>query len=472
MNWSITNAPDLWWKLLLVVGYPLSAVAILEIERGLRSRRPLTSSILRQVAYILLPTAAVWLILRFLAGMPVEDVSMRLAKTLFAVTALYLLLRTAQAVLTSLLDEQMQAPKLLLDLFRIGLSLLCGAVVVSDIWHVNLASLVAAMGVGSVILGFALQDFLGNLLSGLSLLSARKFGIGDWIVVNAQPLRVLEMDWRTVTLATAGGSRTVVANSSLAKSNLVIAARADEPAWAEIVLTIGVDVPPEEVRRAALEAAASLTGIAGNVAPKCLVTEIGMLHIKYLVQLPVANPGILSRPRDEFLSRFWYIAQRNRIRLGDTESAARDPDEDARLRMLEQNGALLRGADVLPQLARAAKFRRYRRGEVVLRQSEPATHVLLVLSGTLATYVAKGREDVRLELVGEGQLLAMQEMLMRGVSPVRIVAEEDADILAIPSAVLVATFENAGVLARDIGALTEARRQAILALHRGFRDAA
>jgi small-conductance mechanosensitive channel len=249
MNWSVTDAPDLWWKLLLVVGYPLCAVAILEIERGLRSRRPLISSILRQVAYILLPTAAVWLILRFLAGMPVEDVSMRLAKTLFAITALYLLPRTAQAVLTSLLDEQMQAPKLLLDLFRIGLSLLCGAVVVSDIWHVNLASLVAAMGVGSVILGFALQDFLGNLLSGLSLLSARKFGLGDWIVVNAQPLRVLEMDWRTVTLASSAGSRTVVANSGLAKSNLVIAARAGEPAWADIVLTVGVDVPPEEVRR-------------------------------------------------------------------------------------------------------------------------------------------------------------------------------------------------------------------------------
>jgi small-conductance mechanosensitive channel len=472
MNWSLTDAPDLWWKLLLVVGYPLCAVAILEIERGLRSRQPLTSSILRQVAYILLPTAAVWLILRFLAGMPVEDVSMRLAKTLFAITALYLLLRTAQAVLTSLLDEQMQAPKLLLDLFRIGLSLLCGAVVVSDIWHVNLASLVAAMGVGSVILGFALQDFLGNLLSGLSLLSARKFGIGDWIVVNAQPLRVLEMDWRTVTLASSAGSRTVVANSSLAKSNLVIAARASEPAWADIVLTVGVDVPPEDVRRAALEAAGSLADIAGNVAPKCLVTEIGMLHIKYLVQLPVANPGILSRPRDEFLSRFWYIAQRSRIRLGDAESAARDPDENARLRMLEQNSALLRGAGVLPQLARAATFRRYRRDEVVLMQGEPATHVLLVLSGTLATYVVKGREDVRLELVGEGQLLAMQEMLVQGVSPVRIVAEEDADILAIPSTALVVAFEDAGVLARDIGALTEARRQAILALRRGFRDAA
>jgi small-conductance mechanosensitive channel len=472
MNWSIADTPDLWWKLLLIVGYPLCAIALLEIDRGLRSARPLLSSILRQVAYILLPTAAVWMILRVLAGVPAEDVAVRLAKTLFAVSALYLLLRTAQAILTALLDEQMQAPKLLLDLLRIGLSLLCGAAIVSDIWHVNLASLVAAMGVGSIILGFALQDFLGNLLSGLSLLSAHKFGIGDWIVVNAQPLRVLEMDWRTVTLVNAGGARTVVANSSLAKGNLVIAARADQPAWADVVLTIGVDVPPEEVKRAALEAAGAEAATTGLVVAKCLVTEIGLQSVKYLVQLPVANPGILSQPRDEFLSRFWYIAQRNRIRLGDADSAALDPDEHARLRMLEQNGALLRGAEVLPQLARAAEFRRYRRGDVILGQGDPATDVLLVISGALAAYVTKGQDDVRLELVGQGQLLAMQEMLVQGASPARIVAEADADVLAIPSQALVAAFETARVLARDIGALTEARRQAILALRRGIRDAA
>jgi len=45
-------------------------------------------------------------------------------------------------------------------------------------------------------------------------------------------------------------------------------------------------------------------------------------------------------------------------------------------------------------------------------------------------------------------------------------------VLAIPSAVLTASFGKAPLLARDIRALTEARRQAIIALQRGIRDAA
>jgi sirohydrochlorin ferrochelatase len=38
----------------------------------------------------------------------------------------------------------------------------------------------------------------------------------------------VEMDWRTVTLVTAGGDRVVVANSTLAKGNLTIRPRQRE----------------------------------------------------------------------------------------------------------------------------------------------------------------------------------------------------------------------------------------------------
>src|SRR5260370_28469674 len=96
-------------------------------------------------------------------------------------------------------EEQMRGPKLLIDILRIALSLVGGSVVVSSIWKIDLGKLLAAMGVGSIVLAFALQQFLGNLLSGLVLLSAHKFSIGDWIVVEGRVAKVVEMDWHTVT---------------------------------------------------------------------------------------------------------------------------------------------------------------------------------------------------------------------------------------------------------------------------------
>src|SRR6202040_773376 len=129
--------------------------------------------------------------------------------------------------------------------------------------NINLASLLAAMGVGSLALAFALQEFLGNLLSGMALLSAHKFGVGDWIMVEGKPAEVMEMDWRTVTLVTADGHRVVVANSTLAKGNLTIAARSSERASLTVPLTFAVDIPPERVRDAVIEAGRAIPNLAG-----------------------------------------------------------------------------------------------------------------------------------------------------------------------------------------------------------------
>ena len=470
MSWpaDLLGAP--LWPVALILGYPLAAVVTLEAARGIDARTPFAAGVLRQTAYVLLPTGAIWLVLRALAGLSPENVAVRVAETAFAVTALYVVLNVAQAITVGLLDEEARAPKLLLDILRIAVTLLWGAVVVSDIWHVDLGSLIAAMGVGSIVLGFALQEFLGNLLSGLGLLSAHKFGIGDWIVVGGRPARVVEMDWRTVTLVAGDGARIVVANSTLAKGDLVIAARAGETAWASVPFGFGVDIPPEQVRDAVLEAAASVPGLLAGAAPRCRVTGIEEGIVSYVAQLPVADPGVLAVPRDEFLSRLWYVAQRRGLRL---DGASEDPAPEAtRRQLLEQTGALHGDPSVLAPIAAAAALRRYRSGDVLLHEGAPASNAILVVAGTLSVRIIRDVEEARLETVGPGQLLLFQEMATGSASPVRAVAETGADVLEIPYAALAAATRGSARLARDIGALTEARRQAIAALQRGIRRAA
>jgi small-conductance mechanosensitive channel len=453
------------WPFIVILGYPALTIATLEFARRVAVRAPFVSGIVRQMAYVLLPTGGVWVILRVLAELPPDDWAVRAAETVFALTGLYLLLRVAQASLMNLVDEQVRAPKLLLDILRVGVSLVWGAVIVSRIWNVNLGSLLAAMGVGSIALAFALQEFLGNLLFGLALLSAHKFSIGDWIMVDGKASEVVEMDWRTVTLVTAEGDRVVVANSTLAKGNLKIAARAREKASFTVPLELGVDIPPEQVRDTVMEAGRAVPGMTEPDGVKCFVTGIGDGTIKYNVVLLVASPRIVAGPRDEFLSRFWYLAQRRGLRLDPSPG----PDAADRLRMLEEGGAFHRHGEALPQLAQASAFRRYRRGDLLLTAGAPATDAFLVIAGQLAVTVPTSEGEIRLELVPPGELMVLQEMLAGGSSPVRVVADHDTDVLAIPAQALVDAMDRNWVVERDISAVTEARRQAILPLNCGLR---
>jgi len=449
--------------LLLILGYPAVAIVVLEFARRIAARAPFVSAILRQTAYVLLPTGAIWLILRVLAELPADNWGIRMAETAFALTGLYLLLRVVQAMLMSLVDDQMRAPKLLFDVVRIGLSVIWGSVMVSSIWNVNLGSIFAAMGVGSIALAFALQEFLGNLLSGMGLLSAHKFGIGDWIMIEGKAAKVVEMDWRTVTLIT-GGQTMIVANSTLAKGNLTIAARAEQKTAIAVPLALGVNVPPEQVRDAVIEAAEAMPGLA-EPGVRCFVSGIARGKINYNVILTVANPGILAGPQDEFLSRFWYLAQRRGLRLDPSPA----PDAAARQQMLEQSGAFRRDPEAIPQLAHESVFRRYRRRDLLLAVGVRTTEAFLVVTGKLAVIVPTKEAEIRLELVTSGQLLVLQEMLAGGSSPVQVVADEDTDVLAIRAQAIVDAMERNRVIARDISAVAQARRQAIIPLDRALR---
>ena len=285
-------------------------------------------------------------------------------------------------------------------------------------------------------------------------------------------LEFIEMDWRTVTLAKGDGTRLVVANSTLAKGNLIIAARADETASVTVALAFGLDIPPEHVRKAVLETAKAMPNLLGAPAAKCVVTGISDAFVSYAAILPVANPGILSGPRDEFLSRFWYVVQRHGLRLGGPGLTASASDADARLQMLRAAGAFHGDGDALSALAQACAFQRYRRADVVLPAGVASAEAFLVLSGSLSVSVLGRESEVRLELVGPGQLLVLQETLTGGASPVQVLAHDEADVLAIPAAALQDVMERNRAIARDVGALTEARRLAIQPLDRSLRAVA
>ncbi len=66
----------------------------------------------------------------------------------------------------------------------------------------------------------------------------------------------------------------------------------------------------------------------------------------------------------------------------------------------------------------------------------------------------------------------MREALAGGFSPVRVLADQNADVLAIPVVVLLDVMGSNRLIARDVNALAEARRLAIRPLRRGPRAVA
>ena len=66
--------------------------------------------------------------------------------------------------------------------------------------------LLTTSAVGAVVVGFALQDTLGNLFAGLAIQIEKPFRVGQWMQVGDREGQVQEITWRATKLRTKDGA--------------------------------------------------------------------------------------------------------------------------------------------------------------------------------------------------------------------------------------------------------------------------
>lgn len=80
--------------------------------------------------------------------------------------------------------------------------------------------ILAAAGLSTFIIGFALKDIGENFLAGILMAFQRPFRIGDLIQIENVKGRVIEMSLRSTTIKTLNGIDAYIPNGSILKNNL------------------------------------------------------------------------------------------------------------------------------------------------------------------------------------------------------------------------------------------------------------
>ena len=213
--------PSPWWATVVIVVVPLVIIAAAELDERLRQRE----SPLRRAVDILrnwmLPAFAVWAIAVPVVGLDNDSLIPTVAASFLLVSTTAVVLVVLKLVVGGIgerrREEERPVPQLLLAAPRIAVVLIAGWALVGSVWGVDLSSALAALGVTSLIISFALQDTLSGLASGMLLLSDPPFQTGDWINADEIEGKVLDINWRTTRIQNRDGDTIIVPNSQLAR---------------------------------------------------------------------------------------------------------------------------------------------------------------------------------------------------------------------------------------------------------------
>ncbi|MBE9042348.1 mechanosensitive ion channel family protein [Oscillatoriales cyanobacterium LEGE 11467] len=96
-----------------------------------------------------------------------------------------------------------------------------GCVVALGVLGLDIGALLGALGLTSVAIGFSLKDVLSNYISGVILLAARPFRIGDQLVIEDYEGTVTQIQLRGTTMKTYDGRVVYIPNQEVFQSSII-----------------------------------------------------------------------------------------------------------------------------------------------------------------------------------------------------------------------------------------------------------
>lgn len=383
------------------------------IELGLALMAALCALVVRRRSRYVGPAGFVLLGSGFVADVLMHLVS-RTSEVGLTLEALGLVLfffgaiRLALDLTDHLLPGKVRASNIFWDLILIVLYAVVLMVVLRATLRVDLTSLLATSAVISVIIGFALQETLGNIFAGLAMQMQKPFEPGDWIHFGAHLGRVHGIGWRATRIVTRDNERLEIPNNLIAKDivvNYTTGSVADE-----IFIGLPYEQPPNRVKDVLLQVLRHAKGVAAHPEPEVFAVEYGDSAIKYRLRFWLTDYGPQEHVRDTIISNVWYALRRQSIDIPFPIRTvllhqARG-DEDVKVEQEHRLVAELRQVDFLAELSDDelkvllpnTRVHQFGNGEVLMHQGEAGDYFHILRRGTvevLAQGVNGGNVHIR-----------------------------------------------------------------------------
>jgi hypothetical protein len=187
--------------------------------------------------------------------------------------------------------------------------------IATGVYHKDLSGLRLGSTVSVAVLGFASQDLLGNLLSGIALQIGSPFRKGDWLQLDGRRLQVQEVNWRSTRMRSADNVLVDVPNKTIAGGTIVNLSAPTSERASSVVVGFEYKASPEEVKACLVLAARSSKGVMAMPAPKAILKEFADSSIRYELSFWVEKEEHLLDALDSVRTAIWLETQKQGLTM-------------------------------------------------------------------------------------------------------------------------------------------------------------
>jgi small-conductance mechanosensitive channel len=294
----------------------------------------------------------------------------------------------------------------------------------------------ATTAVGAVILGFALQDTLGNLFAGLAIQIEKPFRVGHWVTIGGQSGLVSEITWRATKIRTKAGNFVIVPNSVLARESITNYSEPTLETRVEVEVGAGYETPPNDVKTAIRSALRDEPLLVTGREPEVLLVDFGGSAIVYRVRVWTTDFAADERIRDRIRSQIYYAFRRTGINIPyPIQVQIEQPAPIAAGR--EPGAAAIDAVDIFAplsaeqrrELTEAARPALYAEGEVIVREGDRGSSMFIVRTGEASLRLDPGGDEIA--HFRHGDFFGEMSLLTGEPRTATVMAATDCELLEI-----------------------------------------
>ena len=382
----------------------------------------------------------------------------------------YLVMRLALLVVFEWLlirRFDLRVPRLALDLVGIVLYLLIAAAILRAALGLEVGTLLSSAALLTVVVGFALQETLGTLLSGLALTWEQRLVTGSWVEIDGVVGEVQALGWRSLVVRTTLGERVMFSNSQVARARVRLLGEGDRAAAVVVRLGVAYEAAPHAVREVLARVAADVPLVLAEPAPKILASEFADNGVVYECRLWTLEPWRAPDVTDAFLTRAHAALARAGMEIPFPQRSVRmvaaKPAEDRVAASFEalERCPLFAG---LPEsglrlLAGTARWHEFAPGEAVVREGEASRAMFVVARGEAAVE----RSGAAIARVGAGEVFGEMAFMSGAPRAATVRAGSALTVVEIDSQALGALLFHQSALAEELAARMAERQQELAA---------
>jgi small-conductance mechanosensitive channel/CRP-like cAMP-binding protein len=399
---------------------------------------------------------------------------------------------TSVLVFDVLLDVvRLKPPRIMRDLLIAFTYIIAGITLLSQS-GVDLTGIVATSAVITAVIGFSLQDTLGNIMGGMALQMERTIGVGDWVRIDQQEGMVKEIRWRQTSIETRNWDTIVIPNSVLMKGQVTLLGRRtgaprQHRQW--VYFNVDFRYAPADVIEAVEKAlqAEPIPNVAREPAPHCLVIEFMDSYARYAARYWLTDMA-LTDPTDSVVrSRVYFALRRVGIPLSIPAQSLFITEDDSQRRErkrgeeIEDRVETLASVELFQALTEEERRRLaselsvapFARGEAITRQGAEAHWLYIMTKGEAEVRVAvDGNLSKKVATLREGDFFGEMGLMTGEPRTATIIAMTGVECYRLDKESFHEVITSRPEIAEDISHILARRRVELEAVREGLNEEA